>query len=78
MWAVNYPSVQFAFDFYDKRTNALEIHSSYPSHYRVPPEYEVPTGLSVLPQLKRNLWGFHRPKDIEQMKLIVKEIDERF
>ncbi len=78
MWAWNHKSVKFAFDFYDNKVGNLNIHESSPNHYRVPEEFEVPFGLSVLPMEKRNLLGFHGMKDVEQINSSIEEIKKRF
>lgn len=78
MWAWKYESVKFAFDFYDNKVGELPIHESNAEHYRVPEQYEVPFGLSVLPKQKRNLIGFHGPKDLHEINLIIEEIKTRF
>ena len=78
MWATEEKSARFAFDFYDGKVGTLEFHSSYPTHYKVSDEYEVPYGLSVLPQQKRDLWGFHGPKNIDHIKKIYELIEARF
>ena len=78
VWGVEEKTATFAFEYYDGRIGKLERHSSYPSHFKVPEEYEVPFGLSVLPERKRDMWGFHGPKDIEEIKKIANIIETRF
>jgi hypothetical protein len=78
MWAWKYESVKFALDFYEGKTGELPIHESNADHYRVPEEYEVPYGLSVLPKQKRDLLGFHGLKDLHQINLSMEEIRKRF
>jgi len=78
MWAWKHESVKFALDFYEGKVGELPIHESNAEHYRVPGEYEVPHGLSVLPRQKRNLLGFHGLKDIDQINLSSYEIEKRF
>lgn len=77
MWACTYESVKYAFDFYDNMTGDLPIHESTP-HYRVPSEYEVPTGLSVLPFCKKDLLGFHGLKELSHIDRSINEIEKRF
>jgi hypothetical protein len=78
MWAWKHHSVKFAFDFYEGKVGELNMHESNHEHYRVPEEFEVPYGLSVLPKSKRNLLGFHGPKNINEINLIIDEIKKRF
>lgn len=78
MWAWKYESVKYAFDFYDGKIGELPIHESNSHHYRVPEEYEVPHGLSVLPKKKRELFGFHGLKNLEEINLSIEEIKNRF
>lgn len=78
MWAWNHKSVKFAFDFYDGVAGELNTHESSPDHYRVPEEFEIPFGLSVLPKEKQNLLGFHGMKDLEHINSSIEEIKNRF
>jgi hypothetical protein len=78
MWAWKHESVKYAFDFYEGKVGELSIHESNPQHYRVPQQYEVPHGLSVLPLHKRNLIGFHGLKDLTEINLSIDEIRQRF
>lgn len=78
MWAWKSESVKFAFDFYDGKVGELPMHESNHQHHRVPGEYEVPHGLSVLPVSKRDLLGFHGLKDLNEIELSLSEIKKRF
>lgn len=78
MWAWKHESIKFAFDFYDGKIGNLPIHESNTNHYRVPEQFEVPYGLSVLPLDKKNLLGFHGLKDITQIELGIQEIQQRY
>lgn len=77
MWLWFSKSVKFAYDFYDGSVGDLPKHESLQSHYKIPPEYEMPYGLSVLPQEKKELLGFHGIKDIEEIKIAIEEIEKR-
>jgi hypothetical protein len=78
-WAWKYDSVKFSLDFYDGKVAELQRHGSlYNSHWKIPENYEVPYGLSVIPLHKNDLWGFHGPKDINEINLIIDEIKNRF
>lgn len=77
-WATKYEDIKFTFDFYDGKTQQLSKHSSILTHYQIPTEYDFPIGLSVIPENKKNLWGFHGLKDINEIKLIINEIDIRW
>lgn len=77
MWAWKYESVRYAFDFYDGKVGELPVHESNHAHYRVPGEFEVPYGLSVLPFQKRHLLGFHGLKDLSHIDLSINEIRQR-
>lgn len=78
-WAWKCESVKFTFDFYEGKIGSLEPHSSlFNSHWKIPEQYEVPYGLSVIPFNKNNLWGFHGPKDVKEIELIDEEINNRF
>ena len=76
-WAWKNETARFCFDFYDGKVGELERHSSLPTHWKIPEPYEVPFGLSVLPEKKRNLWGFHGPKDVQEIENIMNEIENR-
>lgn len=78
MWAWKHESVKFALDFYEGKTPELPMHESNSEHYRVPEQYEVPYGLSVLPIHKRNLLGFHGLKDLKEIDLSIYEIKNRY
>jgi hypothetical protein len=78
MWVWKSESVRFAFNFYEGTVGELPIHESNENHYRVPPAYEVPYGLSVLPRQKRNLLGFHGLKDMGQIDASIQQITNRF
>lgn len=78
MWAWKYESVKFAIDFYEGKVGELPIHESNADHYRVPEEFEVPHGLSVLPLSKKHLLGFHGLKDITHIESSINEIKKRF
>lgn len=78
-WAWKHESIKFTLDFYEGKNISLEKHSSLPhSHWKIPEQYEVPHGLSVIPFNKNDLWGFHGPKDINEINLILNEIETRF
>lgn len=78
MWAWKCESVKFALDYYDGKVGELPIHESNANHYRVPEQYEVPYGLSVLPTHKRTLLGFHGLKDLNEINLALHEIKNRY
>jgi len=78
VWAWTGEAVKFVFDFYDGKVGNLPKHESLSSHYRIPPEHEIPYGLSVIPQNKLDLLGTHGIKDLEEIKKAAEEIDKRF
>lgn len=78
-WAWKYESIKFTLDFYDGKTDELQRHSSLlNTHWKIPDQHEVPYGLSVIPLLKKDLWGFHGPKDLDEINKILVEIQTRF
>lgn len=78
-WAWKHESVKFALDFYEGKTEQLQRHSSLQTtHWKIPDQYEVPYGLSVIPLNKKDLWGFHGPKDLNEINLILNELETRF
>ena len=78
-WTWKHESVKFTLDFYEGKTDQLQRHSSLQNtHWKIPDQYEVPYGLSVIPLNKKDLWGFHGPKDLKEIELIDAEISNRF
>lgn len=78
-WTWKYESVKFTFDFYEGKVGTLDPHPSLRcSHWKIPDKYEVPHGLSVIPFDKNNLWGFHGPKDLNEINMIINEVENRF
>lgn len=78
VWAWKNETAKFCFDFYEGKVESLNKHESLLSHWRIPEAYEVPFGLSVLPEKKRDMWGFHGPKDLLEIEGIMNEIENRF
>jgi hypothetical protein len=78
MWAQKYEAVKFAFDFYDGLVGNLNRHTSQVSHYQLTGENEVPSGLTVLPEFKKEWIGTHFIKDYDTIKLVVEEINKRY
>lgn len=78
LWTWRYDSVKFAFDFYEGKCGELSLHESLQNHYKIPPEYEIPYGLSVIPVDKNKFLGTHGIKDLDDVKKTAEEIDLRF
>jgi hypothetical protein len=78
VWAVEPKTVKYSFDFYDGMVGDLPLHPSYNTHYVIPAEYEVPSGLSVLPKFKKDIWGFHGLKKVDFIRESLEIINKRF
>lgn len=78
-WAWRHESIKFTLDFYEGKVGELQRHDSLQNtHWKIPEKYEVPFGLSVIPLNKKDLWGFHGPKDLNEINLILNELETRF
>ncbi len=55
-------SVKYVLDFY-KSTQMLPMHPCLPNHLQIEKEFEIPSGLSVIPKNKSDLIAFHGLKN---------------
>lgn len=58
----NANAIEYALSLYEAKIN-LDRHTNLTKYYKIPVEYEIPTGLSIIPENKSDIIAFHGLKD---------------